>query len=179
MAYLLIAIIVIGIAHALYNSCVLPSIQRTLRYQMFAYRDELRKLKIIHENKFSNKLFNQMQESANVFVSVNSCLDIELMIRVFAHIKKSGERELTRKSKSFKKELAECHIQEVIELEKNMGNLYKRQFILNSLSGLIGVLSIGYVVNSLGRLSLFVRLPEKRAEEISHLHCQCENCPVH
>jgi hypothetical protein len=66
MVKLLIEILMIlAVAHFIYNGIILPMIRFSLRVHLFKLRDQLRNLKIRYDVEISDEVFNLVQASIN------------------------------------------------------------------------------------------------------------------
>src|SRR5687767_577256 len=91
MAYLLAVLVLLSIIHFVYESIIAPSLRLSLRYKLFALRDEIRELKMAYGNLFADRHFHYMQDSLNALLSVLDRFDLAALIAVGRELKQDPE----------------------------------------------------------------------------------------
>ena len=65
MAFLFIALVILTFIHFVYEGILAPSFRARLRHEFFKLRDDLRDLKLVHQNELNDELFRDLQEDIN------------------------------------------------------------------------------------------------------------------
>jgi hypothetical protein len=76
MTILLSVMMLLTLAHFIYESIVAPSLRLKIRYDLFALRDELRFLKIKRGSSLDDKHYVYLQDSINTMISHLARYDI-------------------------------------------------------------------------------------------------------
>lgn len=86
MSYLIATLAVVALLSFVYESILAPSLRLTMRFELFALRDDLRRLKIV--GGVSDRHFQYLQDSINTLISVLHRFDLAAITGI--------ERELQR-----------------------------------------------------------------------------------
>jgi hypothetical protein len=70
MTFILFALVLGATCHFVYESILAPSFRLKLRFDLFALRDELRRLKIERDSGLNDEHFEYLQGSLNTLISV-------------------------------------------------------------------------------------------------------------
>lgn len=89
MSYLLLAMMFLVVFHFVYESIIAPSWRLSIRFKLFALRDELRVLKIEHGDQLDNKHFHYLQDSINSIIHVLPRIEVTTV----SHIKRAIESD--------------------------------------------------------------------------------------
>ena len=76
MSVLLTIMLLLTLAHLVYESILAPSFRLKIRYQAFALRDDLRLLKMEHGDTLDDKHYEHLQDSINTMISNLARFDV-------------------------------------------------------------------------------------------------------
>lgn len=116
MSYFLLFMMVVVSFHFVYESIIAPSWRLSIRFRLFALRDELRTLKIEHGDRLDNKHFHYLQDSINSIIQALPRLEVTTI----AHVKQAIENdaELKKRLIARQKILDDCAYPEMSNIRK-------------------------------------------------------------
>jgi hypothetical protein len=76
---ILTALVVLTLIHFIYEGILAPSFRATLRLNLFALRDRLRKLKMEKQDELSDEVFRELQDSINFAAVRLNQIDLRLL----------------------------------------------------------------------------------------------------
>ncbi|HEY6019994.1 MAG TPA: hypothetical protein VIY48_08865 [Candidatus Paceibacterota bacterium] len=177
MSYLLLSIMLLAVFHFVYESIVAPSWRLSIRFRLFALRDELRTLKMNHGEQLDNKHFNYLQDSINSIIHALPRIEVTTV----AHIKLAIESdpELKARLVARQKILDDCVFPEMGEIRKRSIKLSLEVLAANSAGWVIYFIPFMYLASVYKSLERRVRAlislsdPDlaKVAPEIKHDGC--------
>jgi len=91
MSALFFIIIALAVVHFIYEGIVLPSIRLSLRYKLFALRDELRWLKIDKSSEVNNESFAYLQSAINNSIKLLPAINVKALFSVNKIFEKNPE----------------------------------------------------------------------------------------
>lgn len=128
-AILLLAAIILGLWHFIYEGIILPGIRLHLRNRLFALRDELRNLVIEEKNAVPDDVFKYIHNGINLYINNLHKITITFMIEIDREFEKnSGFR---RKVGIRRKLIEECENEEVQLIWGNTSNIISMAFLSN------------------------------------------------
>lgn len=159
MSYVIIGFAVLAFFHFVYESILAPSWRLSIRYKLFALRDELRMLKIEHGELLDDKHFHYLQDSINATIFVLPKIEVVTV----AHIKEEIEKDahLKQRLANRQKILDDCAIKEVIEIRKKTVHL-----AIESLAANCGGWMI-YIIPFMGLVSVYKSVERRTKALIS------------
>ena len=130
MSYVLLTMLFLVVYHFVFESIVAPSWRLSIRYRLFALRDELRMLKIEHGDKLDNKHFHHLQDSINSIIYLLPKIEVTMV----AHIKQSIDRdvELKKRLEARQKILDDCAFPLMVDIRQRSINLTIEALAANS-----------------------------------------------
>jgi hypothetical protein len=138
-----IAIIVLGILslyHFVYDSIMVPTLRLQYRYNLFALRDDLRRLKIEKDDLIDNDLFESLNNSINSTIIHLPNLNLASLIeaRRFFGKNEKIEKELVRRVEM----INNCDIPEIKEIRDSLNLNFTKVFLINMGSWVLYLLPI-------------------------------------
>ena len=174
MSYFLLFMMALVVFHFVYESIIAPSWRLSIRFKLFALRDELRILKIEHGDRLDDKHFHYLQDSINSIIQALPRLEVTTI----AHVKRAieSDEELKKRLIARQKILDDCAFPEMSAIRKKSIALSIESLGANSAGWwiyLIPLMAVGGVYKSIERriralISLSDPDIEKVAPEIRH-----------
>jgi hypothetical protein len=154
MATILFILFLLSVYHFIYDSILLPSLRLDLRYRLFVNRDKLVKLKILHNDKISDDIFNSLYSSINGALNRLPYLSVSL----YLDAKKEFEsnEQLRNKVEKRIQLINSCPIEEIRKISNATSNITFFAFALNTGSWilyLLPILILVYVVKQIFKLA--------------------------
>lgn len=130
MSYILLGMLVLVVYHFVFESILAPSWRLSIRYRLFALRDELRMLKIEHRDQLDDKHYHHLQDSINSIIYLLPKIEVVMV----AHIKQSIEQdvELKKRLEARQKVLDDCAFPIMVDIRKRSINLTIEALAANS-----------------------------------------------
>jgi hypothetical protein len=116
MSYLILVLVSLATIHFVYESIIAPSLRLSIRYDLFALRDQLRSLKIEHADQLDDKHFHYLQDSINSIILALPRIDA----MTIAHVKNAIEKDAALKERLIARQkiLDDCTIPELRGIRK-------------------------------------------------------------
>jgi hypothetical protein len=130
MVWLLVVLIVTTVAHLAYESMIAPSLRLSLRYELFALRDELRQLKMGRGSSFADRHFHFLQDSINTLLSVLNHFDLATLWALEQQLQ--SDRVLRERMEMRARTLDDCAIPEVALIRRNTITIAARAIAVNN-----------------------------------------------
>ena len=132
MSYILLGIILLAIWHFIYENILAPSLRLHLRNELFALRDELRKLHMqgVITSPEDVKVFNFIHNNINIFLKTLS----ELSLVTYIHVKKylEANESYTKSLQERLKLIESSKNKEMLSIFKNGCFIAHKAFLINS-----------------------------------------------
>jgi hypothetical protein len=106
MATLIIVLFALAFLHFIYEGIVAPSVRMTLRYRLYALRDEIRALKAVHGDDVPDELYCHMESSLNGTIKHLHQIDAGLAYRAWNAM--DGDEELRARVERLEVLFSEC-----------------------------------------------------------------------
>jgi hypothetical protein len=130
MVYLLAALILLSIVHFAYESIIAPSLRLSLRYKLFALRDEVRELKMVYGSSLADRHFHYVQDSLNALLSVLYRFDLAALMALEHELKHNTE--LRKRVEVRAVGLDDCAIAEVKLIREKTFRIAVQALIVNN-----------------------------------------------
>lgn len=130
MSVLVAVILLLALAHFIYESILAPSFRLEIRYQAFALRDDLRLLKMELGDALDDKHYEYLQDSINTIISNLARFDavtLGLSERVY-----NRDPEFRKRVDERARFLEDCAIPEVGTLRRRNIALAEKAILVNS-----------------------------------------------
>lgn len=141
--------------HFIVESIILPDYRLKMRYRLFADRDKLRNLKIVHGNILSDKVYDELESYINASIRSLSILNIfQFLINDIDSDLKSTKTE--KKIKSKIDHIQNCEIKEVRIIFDNVSINTLKTMIVNVASWYIYLfpfLILAYIIKKVSGLA--------------------------
>jgi len=130
MSTLFIIVFIMSIFHFIYEGIFVPSIRLKLRFEAFALRDKLRRLKANNENDINDEEYFLINDSVNNTIRLIPYTTIGFLGRALQDIIKNPElrRTISAKLEIIKK----SKINEVRQISAENNEIIRRAFMVNS-----------------------------------------------
>lgn len=129
MIDLIFIIAFLALFHFVYESILAPSFRLSLRFKLFALRDELRALKIECGARLDDKHFHFLQDSINALISVLFRVDITLMAIAVQSYK--TDPEFRRRVDERAKILDDCTVEPAREIRRKSLWIFAQALAVN------------------------------------------------
>ncbi len=140
--------------HFVYESIVVPSYRLQLRFELFALRDELRFLKIVHGEEFDDEAFNVLHTAMNSLISRLHAINIRTLYLASQALEQQEWKERVAKSRHA---IGECKIDRVKEIDSECFSAFRRVFIANSGGWAAYVVPIAILAAGLRKVAAAIR----------------------
>ncbi|MCJ2530739.1 MAG: hypothetical protein LN413_00255 [Candidatus Thermoplasmatota archaeon] len=131
MSIFLIAVFGLAVVHWIYEGIIAPSLRMKLRYELFALRDDLRRLNDPTTPEIEDRVYNALQESLNSAIRFLSIINLEMMFRAYRLLESdSNARAFADKRNRL---LSSCEHPEVQRIRIRMREVLERALGTNSL----------------------------------------------
>ncbi|MEP7245690.1 MAG: hypothetical protein ABI885_18725 [Gammaproteobacteria bacterium] len=130
MSYLIVGLISAAYFHFLYESVLAPSFRLKLRFELFALRDELRRLKIERADCLDDTHFDFLQESLNGLIRILDRFSVATLIAVENGIRRNPclEEQLEVRARI----LDDCEIPNVLSIRDRSLRIAARAVAVNN-----------------------------------------------
>lgn len=125
-----ILLVVFSFLYYIYESYVAPTIKYGLRFELFALRDELRRVEILSVDKINHELYDFMEAAISESISRLDDFNIANIIKVQYEKKKS--KNFIQKYRKKIEMLDSCEIVEIKSIDKKIGTISLKAFLVNS-----------------------------------------------
>jgi len=169
MGYALTALVILALFHLVYESILAPSFRTHLRLELFALRDELRKLKINRRSSFDDRHFSYLQDAVNSLIAFGHGFDGAMLAAVENEFRR--DRQFRDKVESRSRVLDDCLVSEAKAIRQKSVGVAARLLLVNS--GALFVLVAPCVLCMIGikearsRLRTVASLSEHEIRKIS------------
>jgi hypothetical protein len=130
MAIIFIVLVALAFIHFVLEAILAPWLRFELRLQLFALRDDLRKLKREYGNTLSDEVFRDLQSSINATIARLNRIDLRLL--KIAHDAFEHDHKLREHAERREALLRDCPILEVQEIRQRHYNLIGFALAVNS-----------------------------------------------
>lgn len=170
--------------HYTYENGFLPVFRLHLKYKLFSERDQLRNL--LFENKIDEKLFVEIQESANSGIHCMKFFDISGLLKAKEILKKNPD--LNKQTTEKINRLLNSSNHEAVKIFKRIVAIKTEIFIVNSGGWIFYIFPFAvaiYLIKALktevlDRISSFITniiiLPENTIKNLMPEQCKCKCC---
>ncbi|MDT7809819.1 MAG: hypothetical protein QOJ70_3632 [Acidobacteriota bacterium] len=169
MTILLYALIVFAAFHFIYEGIIAPSLRFNLRFKLFGLRDDLRRLKVVEGDEFSDEVFNVMQGVINNTITLLHRTNLDLIVRAEIDLQ---ENAALRKRVQKRRELLDaCPLEEVQRIRKEAGAAMFRAVVINSGGWFVYIVPFFVLLGCASRVQAFVKaaltLPEYEVSRLT------------
>ncbi|MEW5800263.1 MAG: hypothetical protein AB1728_14790 [Bacteroidota bacterium] len=168
MVTLFYVLFFLTILHFIYEGIILPSLRLKIRFNLFALRDKLRKLKSTYGKDLSDEVFLDLQESINNTIRFLPRISIELIFEATKELKENPK--LIQEAEKKIKLIESCGVQEAINIQKESFDLFKLCIGFNTLALFIYLIPLAVTLTLLkGSINIVNKIqfiPESEAEKI-------------
>ena len=169
MTYFILGLLLLAGWHFVYESILAPSFRLSLRYELFALRDELRKLKLSHGDELDERHYGFLQDSLNSMIAMLARYDLMTLSLVDREYSRNGE--FRKRCEARAKVLDDCRIPDARAIRKRSVKIAVKAFVVNSGGWLVYVLP--FVIGKVGyewlksRLRLSISLSESDLRRVA------------
>lgn len=147
MTHLLILLLIaLVVYHFVIDAIIAPSIRLHLRFDLFAVRDDLRRLKADHGGNISPAVFNSLQQCVNNGLTLLYRTTLTAVIGAEKAIR--NDKGIQEKLARQRQAVADCAVEEVRQVEHRIGQIALMALAANS----AGWLPVVLLVMLLGKL---------------------------
>ena len=139
MATLFIVFLGLAALHFVYDGIILPTIRLHLRYQIFAIRDDLRRLKIVYKDNLGNEDFHYLQDLANNSIRLLPYINLEILYRARQIL---TNQKIERKVMERIKRIESCKVADAVQIRIRINRCLGYAFVANSGMWLIYILPL-------------------------------------
>lgn len=143
MEYVLVALIILGVWHYLYENIVLPTVHTSFRNKLFALRDELRGC-LIDNPQIDKAAFDVAQDGINTTINCVDLLDLSMQAR-FQH-RMSIDASFRERVEARRKLIDNAQSPELKDIVKRANAMLRDIFVLNSGGWFIYVVPIAIAI---------------------------------
>lgn len=165
MSIILIVLSFLAIGHFIYEAIIAPSLRLSVRFDLFALRDELRALKIEQGDALSNKHFEYLQDSINAIVLMLPRFDAGMLNSMNKELE--NNKELEAKVEARVKVLDDCVTPSVSKIREKSLRLAYAAFAINTGMLFLFLLPLIMLINLKKRLRSLVSLSKPDLEKIA------------
>lgn len=164
MATAVIAFVILGFIHFLYDGIILPSIRLRLRFGLFRLRDDLRALKLSKGEELPDEVFHYIQDSINNAINMLPRVDVVTAFRLTRLL--DQDKEFARLLEERKALIENCSVEEAKQIHTKVRDVIPQALVVNNLMLLMYLVPI-FILAVLGRhawnaLKDSVSAPENR-----------------
>ena len=154
MTYLIMGLVILAGWHFVYESILAPSLRLSIRFELFALRDELRKLKLSHGSGLDEKHYSFLQDSLNSMIAMLHRYDLMTVSQVDREFSRNSE--FRKRCEARAKVLDDCQIPEAKAIRKRSVKIAVKAFAVNS--GGWAAYLLPFVIGQIGYASLKSKL---------------------
>jgi len=152
MTWLILIFLFLAVFHLVYEAILLPTIRQSLRYRLFALRDQLRRMTFNPQDPLDEEVFESLQESLNSSVKLVPVLNLST-IDTLCRVLRTDEqlrREVNRRDQLIKN----CPKEEIRGIRDKRNEVMARVLAANAAALLVYLLPVAIVVG----LALFLKV---------------------
>ena len=134
MFTLLTILIFLAAFHFVYEAIIVPSARLALRFKLFALRDQLRNLKIVHGDRLDGEVFEYLQGSINNTIRILHRIDIATILRLDRTLNKNTglRRQVEKRTEVLHTQLENCPIEEARKIHKKNVSIFLQALLINN-----------------------------------------------
>jgi hypothetical protein len=167
----LLLIAVAAAYHFIYEGILAPSFRLSLRFKLFALRDRVRELKMIHGDQLDSAAFGYLQDSVNTGIRILPDFTFGTLAQAKELLK--NHPELRNRLAERDRLLESCRVPEVSQIWKQASGIMEQALFVNSGGWLIYVVPVGLVAAFFGFISSGVKklllMPQEQIDQIASI----------
>jgi hypothetical protein len=129
MIVLLELVLFLALAHFIYESILAPSWRLSLRYRLFALRDEVRALKVDCGDLFDNEHFAYLQDSINTMIAMLHRYGVAAIVA--AELRYRRDPDFRRRVEARAAILEQCNLPQAQSIRRRSVQLLGRAIAVN------------------------------------------------
>jgi hypothetical protein len=142
MSILFIILFAMSVFHFVYEGIIIPSLRLSLRFKLFAIRDQLRRFKA--ENEISDEIFFLLNDSINNAIRLIPHVTLGVVVKALKDL--IDNAELRRKVEAKIALIENCGIKELQQIRQASNDVMRKAFLANSFAFMIYLLPISAIV---------------------------------